>query len=79
MTETTKPLQPWQQFRNQIKEADQAARLSDGDEEGEGRPYRVSGGGDGNPYPASPSMRQSGGWNGPIATANRIRERTAKI
>lgn len=66
MTQSTGLAQPWQQFHDQIKSADSAA--------GKERPYRISDN-DGNPYPASPSMRLDGGWCGPISTANKVRER----
>ena len=68
------PLQPWKALRDKITAADEAARLSSGsDVNNKERPHLVSQ--SGNPYPATPTMRLNGGWNGPIGAAHKVRTR----
>jgi len=78
MSEYNAPVQPWKKLRDQIKAADEAAKLTtDGENETHERPFLVASA-DVNPYPASPSMRMNGGWNGPIPAPHGVRVRIEK-
>lgn len=70
--------QPWKELREQIKAADKAAKLAyEGDDSMGARPFCVAGD-EGNPYPASPSMRINGGWDRPLIAAHKVRTRAEK-
>lgn len=70
--------QPWKELREQIKAADKAAKLAyDGEDSIGARPFCVASS-EGNPYPASPSMRINGGWDRPLIDAHKVRTRAGK-
>lgn len=73
------PVQAWRELMDRVKAADEAAKLGlDGQGSGRPeRPFRVLTS-DANPYPASPAMRQDGGWTGPVTDARRVRTMDGK-